>query len=156
METRRQNFLTITNILNQSIMKETFKIFSVAAFTALIVFAGFSFRPAPETTQGITYQYFQFSTIESVIPGGLGRSRILTTDNNGQLLEKDLKNFYSMVGLNFKNIANNDQSIVERINAYSNDGWELVNVSTGSHAQTSEGNSSGGLFITRYLFRKAK
>ena len=55
-------------------MKETLKIFSVAAITAIIMFAGFSFRPAPETTQGITYQYFQFSTIESVIPGGLGRS----------------------------------------------------------------------------------
>ncbi|HEY9178892.1 MAG TPA: hypothetical protein VIN07_14450 [Flavipsychrobacter sp.] len=137
-------------------MKETIKTLSVAAFTALIVIAGFSFRPSPEQTQGVTYQYFQFSTIESVIPGGLGRSRILTTDNNGQLLEKDLKNFYSMVGLNFKNIATNDQSIVERINAYSNDGWELVSVSTGSHAQTSEGSSSGGLFITRYLFRKAK
>lgn len=137
-------------------MKETIKTFSVAVFTAAIVIAGFSFRPAPEQTQGVAYQYFQFSTIESVIPGGLGRSRILTTDSKGQLLEKDLKNFYSMVGLNFKNIANNDQSIVERINEYSNDGWELVNVSTGSHAQTSEGSSSGGLFITRYLFRKAK
>jgi len=86
----------------------------------------------------------------------MGRSRILTTDNNGQLIEKDLKNFYSMVGLNFKNIANNDEAIVERINSYSADGWELMSVVTGSHAQTSEGNSSGGLFITRYLFRKPK
>lgn len=137
-------------------MKETIKTFSVAVFTAAIVMAGFSFRPAPQQTQGVTYEYFQFSTIESVIPGGLGRSRILTTDNNGQLLEKDLKNFYSMVGLNFKNIANNDQSIVERINSYSADGWELMSVVTGSHAQTSEGSSSGGLFITRYLFRRAK
>ena len=137
-------------------MKDSIKTFSVAAFAALIVLAGFSFRPAPQVTEGATYQYLQFSTIESVIPGGLGRSRILTTDNNGQVIEKDLKNFYSMVGLNFKNIANNDQSIVERINSYSNEGWELVSVSTGSHAQTSEGNSSGGLFITRYLFRKAK
>lgn len=137
-------------------MKDSIKTFSVAAFAALIVLAGFSFRPAPQATEGATYQYLQFSTIESVIPGGLGRSRILTTDNNGQVIEKDLKNFYSMVGLNFKNIANNDQSIVERINSYSNEGWELMSVSTGSHAQTSEGNSSGGLFITRYLFRKAK
>jgi len=140
-------------------MKETVKTLSIAAFTALVILAGFSFKPvtnSPTPEDAITYQYFQFSTIESVIPGGIGRSRILTTDNNGQLIEKDLKNFYSLVGLNFKNIANNDQSIVERINEYSTDGWELVNVSTGSHAQTSEGNSSGGLFITRYLFRKAK
>lgn len=133
-------------------MKKNIQTIAIVAITALIVAGAFSFRPAPQETP--TYTYFQFSTIESVIPGGLGRSRILTTDDKGQLLEKDLKNFYSMVGLNFKNIANNDQAIVERINNYSNEGWELVNVSTGSHAQTSDGSSSGGLFITRYLFRK--
>lgn len=139
-------------------MTTSIKTFAIALVAAFIVFAGFAFKPSPtpKTTDGVTYQYFQFSTIESVIPGGLGRSRILTTDNNGQVIEKDLKNFYSMVGLNFKNIANNDQSIVERINGYSNDGWELMTVTTGSHAQTSEGSSAGGLFITRYLFRKAK
>lgn len=136
-------------------MNQSLKTFGIAAFAAILVMAGFSFRPAP-TPQNTQYEYFQFSTIESVIPGGLGRSRILTTDANGQLLEKDLKNFYSMVGLNFKNIAKNDNSIVERINQYSNEGWELVSVVTGSHAQTSDGSSSGGLFISRYLFRRAK
>lgn len=136
-------------------MKETIKTFSIAAVAALLVVTVFAFRPSPIATAK-EYEYFQFSTIESVIPGGLGRSRILTTDNKGQLLEKDLKNFYSMVGLNFKNIAKNDNSIVERINDYSSQGWELINVVTGSHAQTSDGSSSGGLFITRYLFRRAK
>lgn len=140
-------------------MKETIKTASIAAAAALMVLAVFAFKPAPTPTpapQSVVYEYFQFSTIESVIPGGLGRSRILTTDTKGQLIEKDLKNFYSMVGLNFKNIANNDNAIVDRINEYSNDGWELYNVVTGSHAQTSDGSSSGGLFISRYLFRKAK
>lgn len=139
-------------------MKQSIKTVSVGIFAALVVFAAFSFRPSPASSaaQGVTYEYFQFSTIESVIPGGLGRSRILTTDHEGQMLEKELKNFYSMVGLNFKNIANNDQSIVSRINDYSSQGWELMSVVTGSHAQTSDGSSSGGLFITRYLFRKPK
>lgn len=138
-------------------MKETIKTASIAAALALVVISIFAFKPAPNTApQHVTYEYFQFSTIESVIPGGMGRSRILTTDSDGQLLEKDLKNFYSMVGLNFKNIAKNDNAIVDRINEYSNDGWELYNVVTGSHAQTSDGSSSGGLFISRYLFRKAK
>ncbi|MEZ5015813.1 MAG: hypothetical protein R2800_02095 [Flavipsychrobacter sp.] len=136
-------------------MKETFKTASITLVTALIVISIFAFKPSPAPQQ-ITYEYFQFSTIESVIPGGLGRSRILTTDSEGQLLEKDLKNFYSLVGLNFKNISKNDQAIVERINMYSNEGWELMNVVTGSHAQTSDGSSSGGLFISRYLFRRAK
>jgi len=139
-------------------MQQIIKTAAISVSTALIVIAVLSFRPSPSASpsQAVTYEYFQFSTIESVIPGGLGRSRILTTDHDGQVLEKELKNFYSMVGLNFKNIANNDQAIVSRINEYSNQGWELVNVVTGSHAQSSDGNSSGGLFITRYLFRKAK
>lgn len=134
-------------------MNQSLKTFAIAAGATLLVILGFAFKPAPQATQ---YEYFQFSTIESVIPGGLGRSRILTTDAKGQLLEKDLKNFYSMVGLNFKNIAKNDNAIVDRINEYSNEGWELTSVVTGSHAQTSDGSSSGGLFITRYLFRRAK
>lgn len=140
-------------------MNQTLKTISICLTTTIIAAAAFSFKPSPTTNQATgntTYEYFQFSTIESVIPGGLGRSRILTTDHDGQVIEKDLKNFYSMVGLNFKNIANNDQAIVSRINDYSNQGWELMSVVTGSHAQTSDGNSSGGLFITRYLFRKAK
>lgn len=140
-------------------MKETLKTFSVAALAALVVMGVYSFKPAEtisSSPQTLIYEYKQFSTIESVIPGGIGRSRILTTDDGGQLIEKDLKNFYSMVGINFGNIANNDRAIVDRINQYSNDGWELLQVSTGSHAQHSDGNSSGGLFITRYLFRRTK
>lgn len=141
-------------------MKDTLKTASVAAFATLLAVGLFSFRPEvrPDTesvpNKAVVYEYKQFSTIESVVPGGLGRSRILSTNDGGQLIEKDLKNFYSMVGINFNNIANNDRQIVDRINDYSNEGWELVQVSTGSHAQSSDGNSSGGVFITRYLFRK--
>ncbi|MBS1771246.1 MAG: hypothetical protein JST82_00195 [Bacteroidetes bacterium] len=134
-------------------MKNNFKTIALVALTLLIIITGFAFRPNPEQAR---YEYKQFSTIESVVAGGLGRSRILTTDMNGQLIEKDLKNFYSMVGINFGNIADNDNAIVERINQYSNDGWELVSVATGSHSQISNGSSSGGIFITRYLFRRAK
>lgn len=140
-------------------MKEALKTFSVAALAAVVVMGVYSFTPStPEATpqQNIAYEYKQFSTIESVIPGGMGRSRILTTDDGGQLIEKELKNFYSMVGINFGNIANNDRAIVDRINDYSAQGWELMHVSTGSQEQISNGSSSGGLFITRYLFRKAK
>lgn len=140
-------------------MIQTLKTFTVAVFATFTVSSSFAFKPADEGNgqeKQIVYEYKQFSTVESVVPGGLGRSRILTTDDNGQLIEKDLKNFFSMVGINFGNIANNDRAIVDRINYYSNEGWELMHVSTGSHAQMSDGNSSGGLFITRYLFRRAK
>ena len=138
-------------------MKNTIKTFSVAALSALLVLGMYSFRTTTTTQdKPVVYEYKQFSTIESVIPGGLGRSRILTTDDGGQLLEKELKNFYSLVGINFGNIANNDRAIVDRINGYAEDGWELLQVTTGSHSQQSEGNSSGGLFLTRYVFRRVK
>lgn len=109
-----------------------------------------------QNAKPVVYEYKQFSTIESVVAGGIGRSRILTTDDNGQLIEKELKNFYSMVGINFGNIANNDRAIVDRINEYASQGWELMHVTTGSQEQVSSGSTSGGLFITRYLFRRAK
>jgi hypothetical protein len=139
-------------------MKQMIKTITLSIIATLISIASFAFQPAPAGENGgrVIYEYKQFSTVESVIPGGLGRSRILTTDDNGQMIEKDLKNFYSMVGLNFGNIANNDRAIVDRINQYSNEGWELFQVTAASHAQSSDGNSSGGIFITRYLFRRAK
>ncbi|MBU3743261.1 MAG: hypothetical protein FGM61_01770 [Sediminibacterium sp.] len=104
----------------------------------------------------VRYEYKQITAIESVVPGGLGRSRILTTDDNGQTREKELKNFYSLVGINFDNITNNDRVIVERLNEFSDQGWELFSVITGSNQQSSQGNSSGGIFITRYVFRRPK
>jgi hypothetical protein len=109
-------------------------------------------NPAPT----VRYEYKQITAVESVVPGGLGRSRILTTDDNGQTREKELKNFYSLVGINFDNITNNDRVIVERLNDFSNEGWELFSVITGSNQQSSGGNSSGGIFITRYIFRRPK
>lgn len=138
-------------------MKEMLNRSSVIIIAIAVIIVVFAFKPsAPGIGTGVVYEYKQFSTIESVVPGGLGRSRLLTTDDDGQMLEKDLKNFYSLVGINFGNIANNDRTIVDRINDYASQGWELVNVSTGSQEQSSGGSSSGGLFISRYLFKRAK
>ena len=81
--------------------------FSVTIIATAVVVIAFAFKPSADNPKTV-YEYKQFSTIESVVPGGLSRSRILTTDDDGQYLEKDLKNFYSMTGINFGNIANND------------------------------------------------
>src|SRR5206468_1312851 len=100
---------------------------------AIATMTVFSFK-APQTGgQPDGYMYKQITSVESVVPGGLGRSRILTTDDNGQLMEKELKNFYSMVGINFENIANNDRVIVDKLNDFSAQGWELMQVVTGSN-----------------------
>ena len=126
-------------------------------------------------------QYKIITTIESIVPGGLGRSRIIEgtsivdaamfttqrTDGKdskqGDIKRKDAKidelnetkilNFYSMVGLNFQNIASNDAMITSVLNTLSEQGWELFTVVSGveSDAGKDDGN---GIFITRYIFRK--
>lgn len=139
-------------------MKQHITTISIAVASALCTMGVFSFRsPAPDNsnTGRVSYLYKQITAIESVVPGGLGRSRILTTDDNGQMIDRELRNFYSLVGINFENIANNDRVVVDRLNDYSSQGWELIEVVAGSNQQSSNGNSSGGLFITRYIFRKA-
>ena len=116
---------------------------------AAALLSAFAFRPMPQAT---AYTYRQFSTIESVVPGGLGRSRIISSGSDDQTIEKDLLNFYSMTGINFKNVANNDRIIVDNINQYTAEGWELYQVSTGVQSPSDGGGN--GIFITRYLFRK--
>lgn len=132
-------------------MKVELRSLLLGASFAFTLFLGYSFRPQPAAPQA--YEYRQFSTIESVVPGGLGRSRVIISDQGDQEVGKDLLNFYSMVGINFKNIANNDRVIVETINKYVNEGWELHTVVTGVNS-ASEGKGGSGIFITRYLFRK--
>ena len=130
-------------------MKSTRNIL-LGAGLSTIIFLLLGFRPEPETT---AYQWRQFSTIESVVPGGLGRSRVIVSDEGEQEIGKDLMNFYSMTGINFKNVANNDRMIVAAIEEYTRNGWELHTVSTGVNS-SGEGAGGSGIFITRYLFRK--
>ncbi|MBK9761125.1 MAG: hypothetical protein IPO90_14420 [Flavobacteriales bacterium] len=118
----------------------------IGATLAAALVAIFSFK-APSAPEAYTWR--QFSTIESVVPGGMGRSRMIISDQADQTIEKDLLNFYSLTGINFKNVANNDRLIVDNINTWTAEGWELTNVTTGVQS-----NDNNGIFITRYLFRK--
>ena len=97
-----------------------------------------------------SYEYTQVTTIESVVPGGLGRSRMITTSEKGNLDEIKMKNFFSLAGINFGNVRQNDELIANKITSLSSDGWELFSVNTGVYS----GAEGGGIFITRYLFRK--
>ena len=137
-------------------MKNILKNLLPATIIAVAIFAGLSFKNSTKQANSTVYEYKQFSTVESIISGGMGRSRILTTDEKGTLVEKDLLNFYSLVGINFGNIANNDRAIVDKINEWTNSGWELTEVTSGAQTNMSNGSTSNGIFITRYLFRKAK
>ena len=98
------------------------------------------------------YEFQQITAIESVVPGGLGRSRLITSGKDGSMEETNLENFFSMVGINFANIKMNDKTIASKIEEKSNEGWELVAVTPGVYAAE----KSSGIFITRYLFRRQK
>ncbi len=122
------------------------KNYFILAVVALIGIGVYSFTP---TTNG--YQFIQVTSIESVVPGGLGRSRFIITDSKGQLEEVKLENFFSLVGINFENIRNNDQIVASKLSDLSSQGWELTDVSSGAYGVE----TSTGIFITRYLFKRA-
>ena len=95
-----------------------------------------------------------FTTVESIIPGGAGRSRMLTTDEMGVVHVDKINNLYSIVGINFNNITKNDQIISNKLNELSNQGWELVSSNTG--VQSSNENDNNGIYCTRYTLRRHK
>ena len=67
--------------------------------------------------------------------------------------ESKLLNFYTAVGLNFRNIASNDAVITSKLNTMAQEGWELAFVVSG--VESDAGKSDGqGIYITRYIFRK--
>lgn len=129
----------------------------------------------------VQYQYKIITSVESIVPMGLGRSRLienkqevdvskLTTerfegtdsDQRGvkrkdvkidELSETKMLNFYSAVGINFQNVASNDAVVSSRINELAAEGWELAFVTSG--VESDAGKSDGvGIFITRYIFKR--
>lgn len=125
-------------------------------------------------------QYKVITSVESIVPGGLGRSRIINAqderdyreftseqteeDNSRNKSKRDeirvkdfeetkLLNFYNLGGIRFQNIAANDSMISSMINAMVSEGWELAFVT--SAVESDSGKDDGqGIFITRYIFRK--
>ena len=99
-------------------------------------------------------QYLFVTTVESIIPGGIGRSRMMVTQPNGEQSEEDLRNFYSLVGINFGNIKDNDEDILQKINTLVSEGWTLEFVNAG--VQSPSDTQSQGIYMTRYLFSRSK
>lgn len=126
-------------------------------------------------------EYKVVTVVESIVPGGMGRSRIIeatsevdsdaaTTErvdgkksDQGKVKRGDQKieafketkllNFFSGVGINFQNIASNDALISDRISKLSAEGWSLEFVVSG--VESDAGKQDGqGLYITRFIFKK--
>lgn len=154
-------------------MKNVLLILSLVFISQTSVFAQKS-SPTP-------VEYKVITIVESIVPGGAGRSRIIengteldvnnftTSRTDGKksqqknvertnakidnFKESKLLNFYSMVGINFQNIASNDALITSKMNTLSKKGWELAFVTSG--VESDSGSTDGqGLFITRMIFKK--
>ena len=127
-------------------MKNQILVLSISIAIIVSIFA--LNTPAP------SYEYMAFTTIESIVPGGMGRSRLLMDGGKGNLDEQKIKNLYSMVGIKMENIFQNDQDVVAKLNDLSNEGWELAFANTGVQSPTDGGTS--GIYCTRYILRRAK
>ena len=146
-----------------------------------IIFAALGLAFLFGTQAMAQYEYKIITSVESIVPMGLGRSRVienngqvnaeeLTTERNSgndskqggikrgdvkidELSETKLLNFYSMVGINFQNIASNDAVLTSKINNLVKQGWELAYVT--SAVESDAGKADGvGIFITRVIFKR--
>ena len=129
-----------------------------------------------------SYEYKVITSVESIVPMGIGRSRIIsfeedknydnytserTEDSNKQnkskrsnikidnFEETKLLNFFSIAGINFKNIASNDAIISSKINTMTSNGWDLAFVVSGVESDAGEGDGQG-IYITRYIFKRLR
>lgn len=129
-------------------------------------------------------EYSVITTVESIVPNGLGRSRMISvTDgrdykdftsqrsedkdedeknksDRGDIRVKDyeetkLLNFYNLGGIRFQNIAANDAVVTSKINSMASEGWELAFVVSGVESDAGEKDGQG-IFITRYIFKRSK
>lgn len=107
---------------------------------------------AQETKPASSKQFMQINTVESVLAGGLGRSRMIITNPDGSQTDTDMDNLFSMTGINFKNIKDNENKIVKVLKTYTDDGWKLDHVTSLTLSQNDTG--GGGIFMTRYLLSK--
>ena len=132
------------------------------------------------TVSSNAQQYKVVTSVESIVPNGLGRSRIVNAleekdykeytsvrseeDNTrnksdrGDIRVKNfeetkLLNFYNLGGIRFQNIAANDALITNMINTMISEGWSLEFVVSAVESEGGKGDGKG-IFITRYIFKK--
>ena len=126
------------------------------------------------------YEVKVITSVESVVPNGLGRSRIVSTNAERDYKEftseqteednsrnkskrKDIRvkdfeetkllNFYILGGIRFQNIVANDAVITSKINSMLAEGWDLAFMTSAVESDAGEGDNKG-IFITRYVFKR--
>ena len=128
--------------------------------------------------------YKVITSVESIVPNGVGRSRIVSAledkdykeytsvrtddkenDKRNKSKRSDIRvknfeetkllNFYNLGGIRFQNIAANDALITSKINTMIAEGWDLAFVASAVESEGGKGDGKG-IFITRYIFKRNK
>ncbi|TQO36464.1 hypothetical protein GQ41_1042 [Arenibacter algicola] len=121
------------------------------------------------------------TSVESIIPSGLGRSRLIssneerdykqftssrTEENNtrNKSKRKDIRlknfeetkllNFYNLGGIRFQNIAANDALISSKLTEMLSKGWDLMFITSAVESDAGK-NDDNGIFITRYILKRS-
>ena len=128
------------------------------------------------------YEYKIVTTVESIVPNGLGRSRMISANDSRDYKEftttrsedenernksdrgdirvkgfdeTKLLNFYNLGGIRFQNIAANDAVVNSKLNTMAQEGWDLAFVSSAVESDAGKDDAQG-IFITRYVFKRIK
>lgn len=127
-------------------MKKTSLILGFALIAIIPLFMALS----PKAEKPAANEWRVVTVVESVVPGKLGRSKVLTVDSNGATSEIEIQNIFSLTGINFTNLQTNNRSVTDLLAKNSADGYELVEVVPGNFGD----NNSQGIFMTRFIFKK--
>ncbi|ARN78143.1 hypothetical protein BST97_09110 [Nonlabens spongiae] len=150
----------------------------------ILISSGFAFSQTDSLTTSNNKPYYVYQTVtvvESIIPSGIGRSRMIfgtedrdyrdftstrSSENDERnkssrreirvkdFEETKLLNFFNIAGIRFQNIAANDAVVTSKINELAEQGWELAFVNSGTESYGGDGDSNG-IYVTRYIFKKS-
>lgn len=151
------------------------------ALIFLLVTSCFAVQAQEMTTQNFN-EWRIVTVVESIVPMGLGRSRMIEnmtdvntedfrtsrvdgkTSSQRSVSRKELKvdkfdeakllNFFSAAGINFQNIASNDAMIAARIMELESEGYSLIYVTSAVESFAGKDDDSG-IFISRMYFKKS-
>jgi hypothetical protein len=149
----------------------------ISVVTLLIVITNNVFS---QETSKQAFEIKVITSVESIIPSGLGRSRLISSNNKRDYKQftskqteenntrnkskrKDIRvknfeetkllNFYNLGGIRFQNIAANDVLISSKLTAMLSEGWDLMFVTSAVESDAGK-NDDTGIFITRYIFKR--
>lgn len=153
-------------------------------FIGLLLLGAISFSFINKEVAYNEIEYKVVTSVESIVPNGLGRSRLISSnverdyneftserssnkeeDGRNKSKRKEIRvkdfeetkllNFFNLGGIRFQNIVANDAVISSKLVAMAQDGWELAFVTSSSESDA--GKSDGqGIFVTRYIFKREK